>query len=1082
MNTQRHGKPRNAILIGSVAVLAALPLLIIQQSSKPTHVQSQAPAPLLSTRGGSPHAVIASLPSAKGGITLHRKVEEAPLWTVAYGSEFWRRSSGTTPAVDQDPSMQFDLGDVIERVSYAVDWSPAGGLPGMSTKTFTATFDEQGLRFSPNRVVADDEAAPKLEPDPATEFRLATKSIRVGEQTLYTQGAELVSWSILGNTVQGLLSETAGLVEHYETRSEGVEVTWVLNQRPTTAGPLEIEASYSGLTYTGQNEDGYESFSDDQAVPRVKIGTVLLVDARGQRTQLTPTFDATGLRVEVPEALWQAADFPIAIDPTVSPEFGMGIAMAPNSQHRPTVAWNGTNYLVVWDDLRSDRNDLYGTRITPAGQVLEPSGICVCSNNTALSPRVASNGRDFFVVWEDWRRNGYDDIYGTVVRGNGTVSDGLGYPVSQGPWHERWSAIAYSGTNYLVAWKDDRLFNGNNCGDIYGTLVTSNGTVLNTNGFIISTNTVDSYGLNFPQVAGNGSEFLVGWDRTAFNDYGFSNNFCGSRVSTSGAVLDGNGVVLATNGSWGSIAWAASAQNYMVAYLYSMYGPYDRAVKANRITVTNGIQILDGAGLSITNNPEGGALTFIRPHLASNGTNYLVAYGQQRVDEYDSTQNLYGARVRASDGAILDSPFPLCMWGGADFELQVASDKKGFLAVWVNGATDYENTNNNVYGALIGNDGVVKSFLPVSTLATTYESVSQGNSAVAYGCNAVPGYYLVVWEDARNAATGTDIYGTRINTEGFIMDPAGIAICTASGTQNRPAICVNATDRDQFLVAWQDGRGANSLVYANRITNGVPADANGFVICSNQYVQSSAAVTSLDTNYLVAWQESRSSYDVYAARVSISGTVLDQSGIAVSTNAASAELVPRIATVETNYFVVWSENRNSANFDIYGARLSSGGQLLDPNGIAVCTDTNSQTTPFVAASATQALVVWQDNRAGNVDCYGARVTSTGTVLDTNGFAINTGTNIIYAVNVACNGVDFLVTWQDRIVGSTTYYDIGGARVSSTGTVLDSNGFTINRSSGYQMNPAVAYGDTQYLVVYHSNTSGTFRIRANLITP
>ena len=56
------------------------------------------------------------------------------------------------------------------------------------------------------------------------------------------------------------------------------------------------------------------------------------------------------------------------------------IAEAPGRQLRPVVDWDGTNFVVAWDDQRNqdsffdERTDIYGTHVSEAGVVLEPSG------------------------------------------------------------------------------------------------------------------------------------------------------------------------------------------------------------------------------------------------------------------------------------------------------------------------------------------------------------------------------------------------------------------------------------------------------------------------------------------------------------------------------------------------------------------------------------------------------------------------------------------------------------------------------------------------------------------------------------
>src|ERR1043165_4231613 len=73
---------------------------------------------------------------------------------------------------------------------------------------------------------------------------------------------------------------------------------------------------------------------------------------------------------------------------------------------------------------------------------------------------------------------------------------------------------------------------------------------------------------------------------------------------------------------------------------------------------------------------------------------------------------------------------------------------------------------------------------------------------------------------------------------------------------------------------------------------------------------------------------------------------------------------PSVAAHGNGYFVVWADKRNYAanEYDIYGARVSTTGEVLDPAGIPICTDPGRQTSPRVAFNGNEYLVVWEDDR------------------------------------------------------------------------------------------------------------------------
>lgn len=105
----------------------------------------------------------------------------------------------------------------------------------------------------------------------------------------------------------------------------------------------------------------------------------------------------------------------------------------------PGIAWNGTNYLVVW----ADGSNVYGSRITSGGAVLDARPVFGGTNNTAVEPRVASNGRDFMVAWTD---PSHLLIHAGRLTGTGALLEPGGVTLMPG----RPSALYWSGTNYVA--------------------------------------------------------------------------------------------------------------------------------------------------------------------------------------------------------------------------------------------------------------------------------------------------------------------------------------------------------------------------------------------------------------------------------------------------------------------------------------------------------------------------------------------------------------------------------------------------------------------------------------------------------
>lgn len=127
-----------------------------------------------------------------------------------------------------------------------------------------------------------------------------------------------------------------------------------------------------------------------------------------------------------------------------------------------TAVSNGDVNLVVWVDDRSPESgyDVWAMRVRVAdGAVLDPDGIPVTlAGGDQRRPSAATDGEDFFVVWEDLADPAFPDVYGARVRGDdGEVLEPDGVPLTA-----RWPGVIIGPTvsfedgAYLVFW-------GNHC-------------------------------------------------------------------------------------------------------------------------------------------------------------------------------------------------------------------------------------------------------------------------------------------------------------------------------------------------------------------------------------------------------------------------------------------------------------------------------------------------------------------------------------------------------------------------------------------------------------------------------------------
>ncbi len=656
---------------------------------------------------------------------------------------------------------------------------------------------------------------------------------------------------------------------------------------------------------------------------------------------------------------------------------GFAISTVVTTQLNPSVSFDGTNYLVVWQDQRNSYyHDIYCTRVNQAGIVLDPAGIAI---STATSwqqdPSVSFDGTNYLVVWDDWRNGVYNyDIYGARISQSGNVLDTNGIAISIPTSRQKNPAIAFDGFNYMVVWEDNR--NGNF--DIYGARITLEGNVLEPNGFVIS-NAPDSQ--QTPTVAFDGINYLVAWmDRRSGSNYDI---FC-SRITPASLVLDTNGIQVSTeindqnfpyvgfDGTNHLIVW----QDFREAYP-AIYGT--RITRDGIILDTNGILISNSI-----NNPE--AL----PSIANAGVNYLIVWRDERRGDPD----IFGARMD-QNGIVLDTNgLIISTAANTQSNPAIAFDGTNYLVVWEDNRNDF----SDIYGSLIDQHGniLIPASIPISIAQDR-----QLNPAIAFdGTN-----YLVVWEDFR-IGTNCDIYGARVSQDGIVLDTGGIGISTTPDNQAAPCV---AFDGSNYLVVRQTNEGRN--LYCVRVNQqGIVIDTVDIYI--TQGTKSSVAFDG--TNYLVVFQRNNvppGHNDIYGALLNQQGIVLNSFWI---TLAWFYQQQPSVTFGGTNYLVAWEDNRNET-FDIYGTRVNRQGSVLSL--ISISTWGGDQYDPAVASDGVNYMVVWPDGRSGiDGDIYGAKINQSGYVIGRYHISAQPGGQGSPALAHGI-GEEFLITyagWTDSI--------------------------------------------------------------------
>jgi hypothetical protein len=216
------------------------------------------------------------------------------------------------------------------------------------------------------------------------------------------------------------------------------------------------------------------------------------------------------------------------------------------SNFAPAVSFGGAGYFVVWEKFSGSPGgyDIYGARVGTNGQPSAESPVFV-QTGEQISPAIAFDGVNYLVIWQDTRSgsgpSSDTDIFGTRVAPDGTVLDPAGLAISTAPNLQGDPALTFDGTNYLAVWLDARRYPVQTQPpvDVFGTRISPAGTLLDgtpdAGGIAVSTAAVVPAVTAYPSAVFDGAHDFV-----IFSVVGFSNpaGVYSARLTPTGTLLD----------------------------------------------------------------------------------------------------------------------------------------------------------------------------------------------------------------------------------------------------------------------------------------------------------------------------------------------------------------------------------------------------------------------------------------------------------------------------------------------------------------------------------------------------------------
>ncbi len=135
--------------------------------------------------------------------------------------------------------------------------------------------------------------------------------------------------------------------------------------------------------------------------------------------------------------------------------------------------------------------------------------------------------------------------------------------------------------------------------------------------------------------------------------------------------------------------------------------------------------------------------------------------------------------------------------------------------------------------------------------------------------------------------------------------------------------------------------------------------------------------------------------------------------------------------------------------------------------------------PDIAFGGGYYFTVWVDNRSGYYQIYGARITTSGTVLEPNGILIGPSNGVYYYYpSVVFNGNNFFIIWSNN----TTPYPLMGRFVNPNGSFA-SDTLTLTNASNYVYRTRHAFSGSNYLVCWieYFPATYTYSVKGQIVS-
>ena len=293
-------------------------------------------------------------------------------------------------------------------------------------------------------------------------------------------------------------------------------------------------------------------------------------------------------------------------------------------------------------------------------------------------------------------------------------------------------------------------------------------------------------------------------------------------------------------------------------------------------------------------------------------------------------------------------------------------------------------------------------------------------------------------------------------------------------TPSAPPIPPTPPEDDNVYVAWSEGRPFDREVFFAVSNDNGQTFSTPENISNNAGDSSELQMVVSDNNVYVVWTDTSNSgdidnRDIFFTVSNDNGQTFLDTPIDLSNNAGDSAN-PRMAVSGSNVYVVWIDNSNGGDFDIFFTVSNDNGQTFLDTPIDLSNNTETSANPQMAVSGSNVYVVWIDaSNGGDQDVFFTVSNDNGqTFLDTP-IDLSNNAGLSFNPQMAISGSNIYVVWVDDSNGGDR--DIFFTVSNDNGQTFLDTPIDLSNNAGDSATQQMAVSGSNVYVVWVDTSNG-----------